>query len=388
MSTLEEKRDLVQVLSEAFDIDVERAEKLLESKSTRVMRFRGFKYIALRRDLADHYEGTVVIVTRDGYRVIEGYPHIARILLLSKAVPRHFIDYVVVEEKMDGYNVRVARVDGEILALTRGGYICPYTTGRMRRKYGNALNKLFDEIGDEAVVIGEVVGMENPYTRYYYPEAPYWDYFVFDIYRHGSPLKVVERRRLVEDHGLRNVPQLGVVHKENWQDVQEIVMGLESAGREGVVLKDPEYRVPPLKYTTSYINARDVQEGMKYPFDEGHTFIFPRVLRQMFKAYEEGWDEERLVEEARRIGEALLKSAVESIRRFAVGEPIAEEFILEFVDLEELEEFVSYSASLGIPLTILSIDKVDSAIKARLLKHKRTPDHYRRIFKTGLSPLD
>lgn len=388
MSTIEEKRNLADVLSEALKIPRERAERLLESKSTRVMRYREYRYIAIRRDLADHYEGTVIIMTKDGYRVVEGYPHISRILLLSKAVPRHFIDFVVVEEKMDGHNVRVVRIDGQLLAITRGGYICPYTTSRMRRKYGKSLNELFDELGADTVIVGEVVGMENPYTRYYYPEAPYWDYFIFDIYRNGYPLKIQERRRLVEEHGLRNVPQLGIVHKDNWHDILEIIKGLESAGREGIVLKDPEYRVPPLKYTTSYINARDIQEGMKYPFDEGHTFIFPRVLRQMFKAFEEDWDEERLREEARRLGEAILQPALESIRKFMMGEPLAEEFILEFEDMGDLEEFVSYSASLGIPLTVISIDKVNSSIKVKMLKHKRTPEYYRRIFKTGLSPLD
>lgn len=388
MATLEEKRDLAHILAEALGVPVERAEKLLESKSTRVMRYRGFRYIALRRDLLGHYEGTTIIISGDEYRVVEGYPHIERVLLLSRAVPRHFIDEVVVEEKMDGHNVRVVRVGGEILAITRGGYICPYTTMRMRRRYGEGLNAIFDELGDDTVVAGEVVGMENPYTRYYYPEAPYWDFFVFDIFRGGTPLRVGERRRLVEEHGLRNVPQLGVVSKDDWKRINDIVKGLESAGREGVVLKDPEYRVPPLKYTTSYINTHDIQEGMKYPFDEGHTFIFPRVLRQMFRAYEEGWDEERLREEAERIGLAILLPAVESIRKYVMGEPLAEEFILEFASITELEEYISYAASLGIPLTVLSIDRVDSSVKVKLLKHKKTPEYYRRIFKTGISPLD
>ncbi|MCE4600829.1 MAG: RNA ligase [Desulfurococcales archaeon] len=389
MSKTESQNDLAGILAEALNISTERASRLLESKSTRVMRYKDIRYIALRRDVADHYEGTVILITRDDYRVVEGYPHIERVLLLSRALPRHFIDYIIVEEKMDGHNVRVVRLDGEILAITRGGYICPYTTNRMRRTYGGKINSLFDDLGENAVIAGEVVGMENPYTRYYYPEAPYWDYFIFDIYDDGgNPLPVDERRMLVDKHGLRNVPLLGRIYKENWQDLMEIVRGLESAGREGVVLKDPEYRVPPLKYTTSYINTRDIQEGMKYPFDEGHTFIFPRVLRQMFKAFEEDWSEERLREEARRLGEAILLPAIESIRKFAVGEPLAEEFILEFSDLTDLEEYISYAASLGVPITVISIDKTDSTIKARMLKHKRTPEYYKRIFKTGISPLD
>ncbi len=386
----QEGASLAVLLSEALGVSVERARRLLESRSTRLMRYKDLRYIVIRRDVAGHYEGTVVFLLPDGgYRVVEGYPHIQRVLLLSRAMPRHFIDYVVVEEKMDGHNVRVVKVEGRILAVTRGGYVCPYTTMRMRSKYGKALEQVFAELGDDAVLAGEVVGMENPYTRYHYPEAPYWDYFVFDVFdSEGRRLPVNERRRLIEEAGMRNVPLLARVHKDDWQEVAEIVAGLESAGREGVVLKDPEYRVEPLKYTTSYINTRDIMEGMKFPFDEGHSFIFPRVLRQMFKAYEESWDEERLREEARRLGEAILLPAIESIVRYARGEPIAEEFVLEFETLQDLEDFVLYAASLGVPLTVVSIDSTNGTYKARMLKHKKTPEYYRRIMKTGLSPLD
>jgi ATP-dependent RNA circularization protein (DNA/RNA ligase family) len=84
----------------------------------------------------------------------------------------------------------------------------------------------------------------------------------------------------------------------------------------------------------------------------------------------------------------ILLRSIDSVRKYAVGEPLAEEFVLEFDNLEDLEEFVTYSASLGIPITIISIDKTNSTIKARLLKHKKTPEQYKRIFRTGLSPLD
>ncbi len=387
--TVEEKLAYVDIVSEALGISRERAQRLLESRSTRLMRYRSLRYITLRRDVAGHYEGTVIFLLPDGgYKVVEGYPHIQRVLLLSRALPGHFIDRVVVEEKMDGHNVRVVRVAGKVLAVTRGGYVCPYTTARMRRKYGAGLEKLFDVLGDDAVVAGEVVGLENPYTRYYYPEAPDWDYFVFDIYVEGRPVPVDERRRIASEHGLRNVPQLAVVDKDDWQTVQDIVNSLDETGREGVVLKDPEYRVPPLKYTTSYINTRDIREGMRFPFDEGHTFIFPRVLRQMFKAFEEEWSDERIREEARRLGEAILLPAIESVRRFARGEPLAEEFTLTFQTPEELEEFIVYAAQLGVPITVVSVDVGDGIVKARLLKHKKTPDYYRRIMKTGISPLD
>ncbi|MEB3862087.1 MAG: RNA ligase [Desulfurococcales archaeon] len=382
--------DLAKILSDAIGVPLARARSLLESKSTRVMRYRGIRYITLRRDLAGHYEGTAILIDEatGEYRVVEGYPHIKRVLLLSKAVPQHFIDEVIVEEKMDGHNVRVIMFKGMILALTRGGYICPYTTHKLNHKYRRQVESLLDDLGHDAVIAGEVVGMENPYTRYHYPEAPHWDYFVFDIFKDGIPLPVASRRELVDKHGLRNVPVHGRYRKEDWQSILETARSLEDLGREGIILKDPLYRVEPLKYTTSYINVRDIKEGMLYPFDEGHTFIFPRVLRQMFKAIEEEWSEDELKRQAALLGEAILLPAVEGIRRFMAEGKLAEEFTLTFHSLEALEEFLSYSASLGVPLTIISMNRGDGIIKVRVQKPKRTPDYYKRILRTGLSPLD
>ncbi len=383
-------QDLERILSEALGVGLERARRLLESKSTRVLRYKNIRYIVIRRDIAGHYEGTSILISSTGeYRVVEGYPHIKRILILSTAMENHFIDDVIVEEKMDGHNTRIVLFQGEILALTRGGYICPYTTARFRRKYGEAARALIEDLGENTIIAGEVVGLENPYTRVYYPEAPDWDYFVFDIFVDGLELlDVAARRSKVEEAGMRNVPLLGKVAKNDWQTVMDIMRGLERVGREGVVLKDPYYRVEPLKYTTSYINVKDIEDGMNFPFDEGHTFIFPRVLRQMFKAYEEGWDQARLEAEALRLGKAILFPAVESVRKYARGEVIGEEFTLTFESRDELEDFVAHEASLGVPLTILALEESPHTIRARFLKHKKTPDYYKRIFKTGISPLD
>jgi len=382
---------LEKILVEALDVSVERARGLLESRSTRVLKYKDdITYVALRRDIAGHYEGTSIIIDKEGnYRVVEGYPHIKRVLLLSKAVPRHFIDYVYVEEKMDGYNARVIMFNNRILVLTRGGYICPYTTGRMNKIYRENLKDLFKIIGEDSIIIGEVVGMENPYTRYFYPEAPEWGFFIFDIMNPNMEMMPIEdRRSLVESAGMRNVPLLAKVYREDWQTIREIVKGLEETGREGIVMKDPFYRVEPLKYTTSYINTRDIMEGMKYPFDEGHTFIFPRVLRQMFKAVEEEWSEDDILENAAQIGKAILLPAVESIKRYMSEGRLVEEFTLTFYSYEDLEDFISHSASLGILLTVVSLDKSEDMIKVRMVKPKRTPEYYRRILKTGISPLD
>ena len=48
--------------------------------------------------------------------------------MLTPSLKIHFNNEVAVEEKMNGYNVRIAQINDEIIAFTRGGYVCPYTT--------------------------------------------------------------------------------------------------------------------------------------------------------------------------------------------------------------------------------------------------------------------
>ncbi|MEM0112795.1 MAG: RNA ligase, partial [Fervidicoccaceae archaeon] len=162
-------------LAKALNITEIRARRLLKSKSLRRASYNDFEYLVFRRDLGPYPEGTTVIFHND-YEpaVIPGYPQIARILILNKAVPQHFKDLVVVEEKMNGYNVRVVEYAGKLLALTRGGFICPYTTHRLERIFRE---REVDEL-DGHIVFGEVVGEENPYTRYSYPECRDFCFYV------------------------------------------------------------------------------------------------------------------------------------------------------------------------------------------------------------------
>lgn len=51
------------------------------TRSVRVMTYRKLKHLILRRDIGDYYEGTAVIKTNDGYKVIPGYPRIKRVVL-------------------------------------------------------------------------------------------------------------------------------------------------------------------------------------------------------------------------------------------------------------------------------------------------------------------
>ncbi len=387
-SNLYRKRRINKYLDkvvDALDTSPEEARRILESRSVRLMKYRGLEYLTFRRDMGKILEGSLILLGKKP-RLVPGYPPIQRILLLRR-ISRHFPGPVAVEEKMNGYNVRVLSYEDKILAITRGGFICPYTTARINKLYGNALKDFFEE-HNEYILFGEVIGLENPYTRYAYPESPSFDYYVFDILtgtRQWLDLKT--RREIVSAHGLKNVPLLDTINKNDYSKLVDIINDLETRRREGVVLKDPENRVPPLKYTTGYSNIDDLRLGMKYPFEEGRSFLFSRILREIFRAVEV-YDNETLERNARELGYAILLPAVESIKKIIKGEVLAEEFQLRFTNSGEIEEFIDYMRSLGIDIAITSLEYRDGELVVNMLKPKKSTYEIKRILETGYSPLD
>lgn len=195
--------------------------------------YRGLQYRHLpdyRRNLE---RGTVLVDDE----VVRGFPKVPRTLYLETGIPQHFNNEVVVEEKMDGYNTRVVRIDGEIYAFTRGGIICPYTTWKVK--------ELLDFSGffldhPDLMLCGEMVGPHNPYTVHDYPGVESLEFRSFDIRSRelGSPLQVQERRELCNEYGFPQVELYGSYDMDKAAAaVREIIHELDSGGREGVVIK-------------------------------------------------------------------------------------------------------------------------------------------------------
>ena len=378
--------EVLRKTAEVLNLPKREVKEKMSKRIIRVLKYKETVYVVLRQKVRDLEEGTSIILGKRSVKVVRGYPPIKRVLLIRKAVPRHFVDYVVVEEKMNGYNVRVIDLEGQIIALTRGGYICPYTTSRITRIYEQELKNLFAQLGEEYMVNGEVVGVENPYTRYRYPEAPRFDFFVFEIRRtlDNTPMPVQRRREAVLNNNLRSVRQLAIVRKDGVDRIIDIISELDHEGREGVVLKDPYYRVDSLKYTTGSANISDLSEGMRFFFDEGRTYLFSRILREAFRVYELG-DEE--VPE--RIGHAIFRSMQESIRTLDQGGIIADRFQLVVSNEDELYEIISFFEEIKAPIVSYRVkERTPEGLIVEFLKEKETDHQVRKILETGISPVD
>jgi len=128
---------------------------------------------------------------------------------------------------------------------------------------------------------------------------------------------------------------------------------------------------------------------MKYPFDEGRSFLFSRILREIWKIYEEGIDEKELVERAKALGLAILKPALESINRLREGKAIYEEYTIRVPDIRVLDDFIEYMDKLGVNIALAQVTPLpDGQVKARIIKMKNTDTEFRRILRTGYSPID
>ena len=336
--------------------------------------------IQFKKDLGPIESGTLVI-DKGNIHIIRGFPKIRRTLLLQPALKKHFPKEVAVEEKMNGYNVRIAQVDQQIIALTRGGYICPYTTRKATEIL--YLDDFFQE-NPEMVICGEMVGTLNPYVSHYYPEIGKLGFRIFDLREKqtNNPLTVMEKRNLLKEYGLEPVRLMGIFPvDEAPETIMEIVRDLGANNREGVVMKDPMMQLEPLKYTSSQAQASELEYALSYPFDLAQAFLFSRIIREGFQAYEMSESTDELSERAFSIGESILYPMLETIKRVKKGEIAAEDLVIEVGSENEAEEFIRHLRDLKVMAKLVEI-KDGKAVIRRI--HQSTNDRVNNYLHGGL----
>ncbi len=287
--------------------------------------------------------GTVIFENGD---VVHGYPKIKRAMMLGPAIKRNFFDRVAVEEKMNGYNIRAVSIDGDVYALTRGGYICPFSTEVVRERVGY---EVFEENPD-LVLCGEMVGPENPYVPKDVYAVESIDFYLFDISKKNSRsmMGVYATHALAERYGIRAAPFFGEFPVERAADeIFGIIKRLGKSGREGVVIKDPENRTSPIKYTASESNCSDLVFAFSYYNDYAQDFFFSRVVREGFQSVEWNENEEERRARALRLGESILVPLTETIRRKMHGEQIVQQLQIRVRSIQTARDFEQHLRRLG-----------------------------------------
>jgi putative ATP-dependent DNA ligase len=300
----------------------------------------------LDKKFGEFEEGTVIVKTTGGLEVVRGYPKIRRALTLYPTIKRHFKGRIVIEEKMNGYNTRLVFFGKNVYAITRRGFFCPYTTERARE----LINDAFFKDHPELMLCCEAVGSESPFVvKDVYGKAI--DLYVFDIRmkRTNEPLPIAFKERAGEEYGLNLAPILERCDAEIAHvRCREIVEELGVQGREGLVIKDPEMRVPPIKYTASQSNASDLSYAFGFFYDYGKDFMLSRIVREGFQSFEFNEGEAELEERAKRLGMAILKPMVESIREVSQGRKVTETHRLRFKRRDVLELFKLQLKKMGV----------------------------------------
>ena len=305
-----------------------------------------FEHKALHIDI-----GSVLVQKDDGFSLVLGFPKIKRAMLLGPAIKYNFgnIAKVAVEEKMNGYNVRVISLDGKLVALTRSGHVCPYSS----EKANTLLDHSFFTENPQLVLYGEMVGPDNPYVPKEIYGIESLEFFVFDI-RHkdtGSPLPLHERRSLAEKYGFRQVRFFGEFTVQEAPDmITNIIREIGKIGHEGVVIKDPKMVLQPIKYTASQSNCSDLRHAMKVYNESGRDFIFSRIVREGFQSVEWNESEEEFKKRCMQLGESILKPMKESIIKVRDGERVAEEFTIRVKDKATISRFEEYMRRLGMDI--------------------------------------
>lgn len=342
---------------------------LSEKEILQPFSFEGQDFVRLSQDYKKLPRGTVFY--KGG--IVPGYPHIMRILHLGRGISRYLKDSkFFVEEKMDGYNVRVARINGQIIAFTRGGFICPFTTDRIP----DLIDHLFFDRYPDYILCGEVVGPGSPYNI---EVIPYIEedvvFFIFDVMKRDGPiLPPDERFETLKDFDMNEVNRWGPFDVTDIERIKEIVLDLDRREREGIVIKPLEHG-KALKYVTLSSCLRDLKATTHLISELPSGFYMQRIMRALFFSYEFGIsiNDDYLMEAAR----ALYLKPYEAIRDVAGGGEIKESFIVRIRKKEAATELLRHLNRSGVHTQLLSIERAGEYYNLR----------FNRIYKKGTKEI-
>jgi putative ATP-dependent DNA ligase len=101
-------------------------ESALEKEKLQLSSFRGKYFFRLNKEFKNFQAGTVF----GKNFFVPGYPSIPRIFVLKTGIKRYLEYPFYAEEKIEGYNIRLAKVEDEIFTFTRRGFVCPFAYDR------------------------------------------------------------------------------------------------------------------------------------------------------------------------------------------------------------------------------------------------------------------
>jgi putative ATP-dependent DNA ligase len=316
-------------------MDKERLRKAMEAGKAVAADHGGLRYTQFIHDFENVPRGTTIF--DEG--IVYGYPSIGRLLALETGLARQFAAPFWMEEKIDGFNVRICRVHGRPVALTRGGYVCPFTTDRI----ADLLDTSIFDREPGLVLCAEVAGPENPYSESF---PPFIErdvrLFVFDLLRRNSQhfLNGDEKQELIRRFSLPAVDIFGRFEARDLPRIRTILRRLDEEGREGAVFKEDSARRRRTKYVTVSACLSDIRTSIYTLLDLSPEYFTNRILRLALAAGELG--AERPAELRRELGAAFLDGLLDAIRQQHREGRISHLFRCRFRNPENARELIRY----------------------------------------------
>jgi putative ATP-dependent DNA ligase len=300
-------------------------------------------YVRITEDGGDLRRGEVVLTGGGTPRLVPSFPSIARVVALEAGARAHAQAPLRVEEKIDGYNVRIVRWQGEVLAFTRGGFACPFTLDRLSDLAD--LEELFEEAPD-AVLCAEIAGPGNPYMTA--QARPYTDdvaLFAFDLMAlddHG-PRHLRELDALCARYEVPRAPQLlrmPVYDEGSGAALATLALDLDARGAEGMILK-PERGGLRLKYVTPAVNLADIAADGWLLAELPGGFFTSRMLRFLIGARELGARERMRAFEI-TLGRQLAAGLARSLEQVQRDGKVYEDVAIRVRDPETVNQLVAH----------------------------------------------
>jgi len=312
-------------------------EALARGKAERC-RFESLEYLRIRDDFGGERRGTVLLP--DGRR-LPGYPSIGRIQSLAHGLRRQYAEPFWAEEKIDGFNVRIARHGDRLYAFSRGGFVCPFSTDRVP----DLLDAAVFDAEPDLVLCAEIAGPDNPYLEGSPPQVTEdVALFVFDALYAGDGrlLDPPAKAALGERHGLPMVRSFGRFTAAEQESLRGILRRLDVEGSEGLVFKG-EGEGGRTKYVTGRSNIADISLCSEQLLDLPPEYFTNRLLRLALYADELGTPDAAALE--RDLGRAFLVGLERAVARSREFGRVGHRFRCRFRERRNAEHFIAHLAA-------------------------------------------
>ena len=312
------------------------------------------EYIKFKDKVGKIERGTII----HGKTIIPGYPHIKRIFTLKNGIEKNIKGKkLFLEEKIDGFNVRIASIEGKIYGFSRGGFLDLFVTEKAREYELDA----FFQDNPEHIICAEMIG-NTPHTQ---PTKEFdIKILVFDIINEmGEYLKPAEKYAILDEYKISQVPKLGEFTKKEIKKIEKIALKLNSKKAEGIIIRSELGE--KIKYVNAASDILDIGEGVKKIFDMPLGFFIQRMLRSAIFIEEFKLKREKY---ALDLGQTIIETIEKEIKSCKNGEGIFDIYEILISDLRIWSD-IKKTMSKEIFLEEVKIKEEGEKFRIRFKKH-------------------